>query len=100
MPSQSPASLSWLVIRKPLWRCSRRGEPSEARGRRSRTSRHRSTTRCGPSCVPGTVSPPIDVVTGRVFTHAIPICALPGPLQFVWERSYSSAIADRDAGFG
>ncbi|WP_437331112.1 DUF6531 domain-containing protein [Sorangium sp. So ce381] len=42
----------------------------------------------------------MDVVTGRVFTHAIPICALPGPLQFVWERSYSSAMADRDAGFG
>ncbi|WP_437592448.1 DUF6531 domain-containing protein [Sorangium sp. So ce1000] len=51
-----------------------------------------------PEC--GTVSHPIDVVTGRVFTHAIPICALPGPLQFVWERSYSSAMADRDAGFG
>ncbi|WP_275938632.1 RHS repeat domain-containing protein [Sorangium cellulosum] len=51
-----------------------------------------------PEC--GTVSHPIDVVTGRVFTHAIPICALPGPLPLVWERSYSSAMADRDAGLG
>ncbi|XXY51443.1 DUF6531 domain-containing protein [Sorangium sp. So ce269] len=51
-----------------------------------------------PEC--GTVSHPIDVVTGRVFTHAIPICALPGPLPLVWERSYSSAMADRDVGLG
>ncbi|MGK4009164.1 DUF6531 domain-containing protein [Sorangium sp. So ce1036] len=51
-----------------------------------------------PEC--GTVSHPIDVVTGRVFTHAIPICALPGPLPLVWERSYSSAMADRDMGIG
>ncbi|WP_437619298.1 RHS repeat-associated core domain-containing protein [Sorangium sp. So ce1151] len=51
-----------------------------------------------PEC--GTVSHPIDVVTGRVFTHAIPIGGLPGPLPLVWERSYSSAMADRDAGLG
>ncbi|WP_437539841.1 RHS repeat-associated core domain-containing protein [Sorangium sp. So ce726] len=51
-----------------------------------------------PEC--GTVSHPIDVVTGRVFTHGIPICTLPGPLPLVWERSYSTAMADRDAGLG
>ncbi|WP_437489682.1 DUF6531 domain-containing protein [Sorangium sp. So ce1014] len=51
-----------------------------------------------PEC--GTVSHPIDVVTGRVFTHSIPLCALPGPLPLVWERSYSAAMADRDAGLG
>ena len=48
----------------------------------------------------GTVSHPIDVVTGRVFTHAIELLALPGALPFVWERSYSSAMVDRDAGLG
>ncbi|KYG05969.1 hypothetical protein BE21_37585 [Sorangium cellulosum] len=51
-----------------------------------------------PEC--GTVSHPIDVVTGRVFTHAVPICDLPGPLPLAWERSYSAAMADRDAGLG
>ncbi|WP_437579609.1 hypothetical protein [Sorangium sp. So ce887] len=43
-----------------------------------------------PEC--GTVSHPIDVVTGRVFTHAIPICALPGPLR----RARPTAVEDRN----
>src|SRR5262245_4827359 len=51
-----------------------------------------------PEC--GTVSHPIDVVTGRVFTHPIEILSPPAPLPLVWTRSYSSAMALRDAGFG
>ncbi|WP_437649395.1 DUF6531 domain-containing protein [Sorangium sp. So ce362] len=75
----------------------RRG-PGGRRGQRGRRGQERAGSNRYPEC--GTVSHPIDVVTGRVFTHAIPICDLPGPLPLVWERSYSSAMADRDAGLG
>src|SRR5690242_16487951 len=35
-----------------------------------------------PDC--GTASHPVDVVTGRVFTHAIEVLSLPGPLPLFW----------------
>src|SRR5882672_8898601 len=47
-----------------------------------------------PDC--GTVSHPVDVVTGRAFTHPILILDLPGPLPLYWTRAYSSMMADRD----
>src|SRR6185369_17840242 len=37
-----------------------------------------------PDC--GTVSHPVDVVTGRAYTHPIVDLALPGPLPFVLQR--------------
>src|SRR5689334_8117963 len=49
-----------------------------------------------PDC--GTVSHPVDVVTGRAFTHPILILALPGPLPLRWTRAYSSMMAGRDMG--
>ena len=51
-----------------------------------------------PTC--GTESHPVDVVTGRVFTHAITDLALPGPLPFSFERSYSSSACKEDQGLG
>jgi RHS repeat-associated protein len=51
-----------------------------------------------PTC--GTESHPVDVVTGRVFTHPIVDLALPGPLPFTFERSYSSAASKEDQGLG
>src|SRR5262245_10058516 len=51
-----------------------------------------------PEC--GTVSHPIDVVTGRVFTHTICELFLPGPLSMVFERAYSSTAKNRDVGLG
>jgi len=43
---------------------------------------------------------PVDVATGRVFTVPAIDLMLPGPFPLVVERSYSSAIADRDVGLG
>jgi RHS repeat-associated protein len=51
-----------------------------------------------PTC--GTESHPVDVVTGRVFTHPIVDLKLPGPLPFSFERSYSSAACKQDQGLG
>src|SRR4029450_3772578 len=51
-----------------------------------------------PDC--GTASHPVDVVTGRAFTHPLLIVSLPGPLPLVWERVYSSTMAHLDAGLG
>jgi YD repeat-containing protein len=51
-----------------------------------------------PTC--GTESHPVDVVTGRVFTHPIADLQLPGPLPFTFERSYSSAASKKNQGFG
>ncbi|WP_437659352.1 RHS repeat-associated core domain-containing protein [Sorangium sp. So ce1182] len=43
---------------------------------------------------------PVDVVTGRVFTLPAVDVRLPGPLPLVIERSYSSAVRERDVGLG
>jgi RHS repeat-associated protein len=51
-----------------------------------------------PTC--GTESHPVDVVTGRVFTHPIVDLSLPGPLPFAFERSYSSTASREDQGLG
>jgi RHS repeat-associated protein len=51
-----------------------------------------------PTC--GTESHPVDVVTGRVFTHPVTDLALPGPLPFSFQRSYSSAACRHDQGLG
>ncbi|MDI1443569.1 RHS repeat-associated core domain-containing protein [Polyangium sp. 6x1] len=51
-----------------------------------------------PEC--GYASHPVDVVTGRAFTHPIVDLELPGPLPLVFHRMYSSKMADRDVGLG
>lgn len=51
-----------------------------------------------PKC--GTASHPVDVGTGRAFTHPILILELGGPLPLRIERSYSSSASQIDAGLG
>ena len=51
-----------------------------------------------PEC--GYASHPVDVVTGRAFTHPIVDLALGGPLPLRFARMYSSKMAGRDAGLG
>jgi RHS repeat-associated protein len=51
-----------------------------------------------PEC--GYASHPVDVVTGRAFTHPITDLELPGPMPFAFARMYSSKMADRDVGLG
>lgn len=51
-----------------------------------------------PEC--GYASHPVDVVTGRAFTHPIVDLDLPGPLPLRFSRMYSSKMAGRDAGLG
>jgi RHS repeat-associated protein len=51
-----------------------------------------------PTC--GTASHPVDVATGRAFTHPIEDFALPGPLPLTFERSASSHAAGIDTGMG
>ncbi|MDI3288314.1 RHS repeat-associated core domain-containing protein [Polyangium sp. 15x6] len=51
-----------------------------------------------PEC--GYASHPVDVVTGRAFTHPITDLELPGPLPLAFQRMYSSKMAARDAGLG
>lgn len=51
-----------------------------------------------PEC--GFESHPIDVVTGRAFTHPIADLSLPGPLPLEFCRMYSSAMAELDVGLG
>jgi RHS repeat-associated protein len=51
-----------------------------------------------PEC--GYASHPVDVVTGRAFTHPITDLSLPGPLPLEFQRMYSSKMAQRDAGLG
>lgn len=51
-----------------------------------------------PEC--GTAAHPVDVVTGRAFTHPIEDITLNGPLLLSWHRVYSSAMCMRDAGLG
>jgi RHS repeat-associated protein len=51
-----------------------------------------------PEC--GYASHPVDVVTGRAFTHPIVDLELPGPLPLRFARMYSSKMAARDAGLG
>lgn len=51
-----------------------------------------------PEC--GYASHPVDVVTGRAFTHPILDLELPGPLPLRFERMYSSKMAARDVGLG
>jgi RHS repeat-associated protein len=51
-----------------------------------------------PEC--GYASHPVDVVTGRAFTHPIVDLDLPGPLPLQFSRVYSSKMADRDVGLG
>jgi RHS repeat-associated protein len=51
-----------------------------------------------PEC--GYASHPVDVVTGRAFTHPITDLELPGPIPFAFARMYSSKMADRDVGLG
>jgi len=51
-----------------------------------------------PDC--GYASHPVDVVTGRAFTHPITDLELPGPLPLQFRRMYSSKMARRDAGLG
>jgi RHS repeat-associated protein len=51
-----------------------------------------------PEC--GYASHPVDVVTGRAFTHPITDLELPGPLPLAFRRMYSSKMAERDAGLG
>lgn len=48
----------------------------------------------------GTASHPVDVVTGRAFTHPIVDFELAGPIPLVWQRVCSSTMADREAGLG
>ncbi len=51
-----------------------------------------------PGC--GTASHPVDVVTGRAFTHPAMDLILLAPLTLRFERSYSSAMRRRDVGLG
>jgi RHS repeat-associated protein len=51
-----------------------------------------------PEC--GYESHPVDVVTGRAFTHPITDLELPGPLPLELRRMYSSKMAGRDVGLG
>ena len=51
-----------------------------------------------PRC--GYASHPVDVVTGRAFTHPLVDLSLPGPLPLVLKRMYSSKAAQRDVGLG
>ncbi|WP_437317432.1 DUF6531 domain-containing protein [Sorangium sp. So ce385] len=51
-----------------------------------------------PTC--GTKSHPVDVVTGRAFTHPIVDFELPGPLPLRFARTCSSTIHREDAGLG
>ncbi|WP_437663371.1 DUF6531 domain-containing protein [Sorangium sp. So ce1182] len=51
-----------------------------------------------PEC--GYASHPVDVVTGRAFTHPITDLELPGPLPLQFRRMYSSKMAARDVGLG
>ncbi|MFO0760721.1 MAG: RHS repeat-associated core domain-containing protein [Byssovorax sp.] len=51
-----------------------------------------------PDC--GTASHPVDVVTGRAFTHPLLDLALPGPLPLRFQRICSSTFAERDVGLG
>ncbi len=51
-----------------------------------------------PKC--GTASHPVDVATGRAFTHPIPILELGGPMPLRIERSWSSSAAHLDMGLG
>lgn len=51
-----------------------------------------------PEC--GYASHPVDVVTGRAFTHPITDLELPGPLPLRFQRMYSSKMAERDVGLG
>src|SRR3954469_9045992 len=51
-----------------------------------------------PEC--GYASHPVDVVTGRAFTHPITDVELPGPLPLAFKRMYSSKMAERDVGLG
>lgn len=48
----------------------------------------------------GTKSHPVDVVTGRAFTHPIVDFETAGPLPLVFHRSASSTLFRRDLGFG
>src|SRR5689334_3046867 len=48
----------------------------------------------------GTKSHPVDVATGRAFTHPILIVELPGPLPLQLTRSYSAHAHRRDVGLG
>jgi RHS repeat-associated protein len=48
----------------------------------------------------GFASHPVDVVTGRAFTHPIADLTLPGPLLFELKRMYSSKASKRDMGLG
>lgn len=51
-----------------------------------------------PDC--GTAAHPVDVVTGRAFTHPLRDIVLPGPLPLAWHRVYSTAVRERDFGLG
>ena len=51
-----------------------------------------------PGC--GTASHPVDVATGRAFTHPITDMHLPGAMTLRFERCYSSTNAQRDCGLG
>jgi RHS repeat-associated protein len=51
-----------------------------------------------PGC--GTASHPVDVVTGRAFTHPVSDLYLPGFIDLELERTYSSKMAHRDTGMG
>lgn len=51
-----------------------------------------------PEC--GYASHPVDVVTGRAFTHPVVDLALPGPLELELRRMYSSKTAHLDVGLG
>ena len=48
----------------------------------------------------GTASHPVDVGTGRAFTHPIVDFELAGPLPLRFERSASSTAAEHDTGLG
>lgn len=48
----------------------------------------------------GTKSHPVDVATGRAFTHPILIVELPGPLPLQLTRSYSAHAHGRNVGLG
>jgi RHS repeat-associated protein len=51
-----------------------------------------------PKC--GTASHPVDVATGRAFTHPILVMELGGPLPLRIERSWSSSASHIDVGLG
>lgn len=51
-----------------------------------------------PMC--GTESHPVDVVTGRAFTHPILDFELPGPLKLTFQRAYSTTARKREVGIG